>query len=713
MSTMYSMYCATDLSSSRRPEKLMRKYDTRSLVFVAALVSLIANGCSQDVSEKETLQVANPFMTGVNELIDYAAVTPAHVAEYADTVLADVEDRVAAIKAVENATFDNVVRALDRITRDMGKAMNNSWTMYWVSPDAATREQGFTSYQKLNARSVDLFSDREIYELVVAARDNSDLTGVDAKLVDDIVLGMEISGVGLAPDALEEYKALVQELNDLSSQYSNNMNNDILTLTIDEEGAAGLPQGFKDANANGSGGYDIAAIPANRQPVMNNAASEETRRAYAELYASRAADKNLDILDQLVAGRHRLAQIMGHPTYASYNLVPKMAKTPDNVWAFLEDLVDKTGEKARADLERMKAFREKLNGESTNDPIRPWNFGYLTNEMLKQEYGVDHEKIREYLPLDAAMTGMMKIYEDLLGLEFRKVENPSVWHEEVELYEAYEDGELMGRFYLDLFPREGKESWFYGVSLTPGGEYDGTYEVGVSMLLGNFTRPTETLPSLISHSELRTLFHEFGHIAEGISYDGKYAYHRGSLSDFAEAMSQIFENWIWDYDVLKTFAHHYETGEVLPKETFDAMIAARNLNSGVNAQGSLRSAMYDMTLYDRYDPENPVHTDSIWKVLAEDFEYSGFIEGTHPQAAWIHINTHPVYYYGYIWSRVYSQDMFTKFEENGLWDTETGVRYRKIVLANGQQREVMDTVEDFLGRPSNSDAYVRSLGLTE
>ena len=232
------------------------------------------------------------------------------------------------------------------------------------------------------------------------------------------------------------------------------------------------------------------------------------------------------------------------------------------------------------------------------------------------------------------------------------------------------------------------------------------------MLLGNFTRPTDTKPSMLSHGELSTLFHEFGHIVDGMSYKGEFSLQSYSKADFAEAMSQIFENWIWDYDILSSFAKHYETGEVLPKDMFDNMVNAKNVSSGFNAQGSLRYSIYDMNLYDKYDPESGLDTDQLWRTIDKDMEVMDrFIEGTHPQASWIHINTHPVYMYGYLWAEVFAQDMFTVFEKNGLKDPETGLRYRNLILANGSQRDILEAVEEFLGRPSNNDAYIKSLGL--
>ena len=279
------------------------------------------------------------------------------------------------------------------------------------------------------------------------------------------------------------------------------------------------------------------------------------------------------------------------------------------------------------------------------------------------------------------------------------------------MYEVYEGESLKGQFYLDLYPRPNKESWFYGVPLTPGRATDQGYEVPVSMLLGNFPRPTETLPSLLSHSELNTLFHEFGHIMDGMSYNGAYAFQSSSKPDFVEAMSQIFENWIWDYEILSSFTKHYETGEVLPRKMFDNMLKAKNVSSGLKAQYSLRNCVYDMTLYDKYDPASPLPTDDIWRKIDQEMAMPLYIEGTHPQASWIHINTHPVYYYGYLWSEVYAQDMFTVFEENGLRDQESGRKYRNLILANGTQRDIVEAVEEFLGRPSNNEAYIKSLGL--
>jgi Zn-dependent oligopeptidase len=653
----------------------------------------------------------NPFFAGFNEPIDYAAVVASDLTGYADAVLASATATAEAIRTEELPGFDNVVLAFDKIYRDVAVAANNSWMLYWVSPDAATRDAGLEAYKKLDAWRVALYSDKAIFDKIVAVSEAEELSGAAATLVADLIRDMRHTGVDLAPDALARFIALNEEINDLTTQYSSNMNSDASMLRVDAAGARGLPENFKAKYAIADGQYEIPVISANRGPVLNNADDENTRRSFATLYANRATDKNLDILDTLVARRDELGKLMGHATYADYHLEVNMAKTPGTVWQFLDDLTERTAAKAAEDLLRLKQYRSDHGGVPADQDMQAWDINYYRNAILKAEYGVDNEKIREYLPLAGALSGMMDFYQDLLGLEFRAVDSPSVWHEEIELYEVYENGELAGRFYLDLFPRPNKESWFYGVGLTPGGERAEGYEVPVAMLLGNFTRPTAELPSLISHGELNTLFHEFGHIMADMAYKGRYALQSDSRADFGEAMSQIFENWIWDYDVLKSFARHYATGEVLPEETLEKMLAAKNLTSGLSAQRSLEFAVYDLTLYNKYDANDPMPTDDIWGAIAGRFAYSNHIPGTHPQASWIHINTHPVYVYGYLWSEVYAQDMFTQFEAHGLRDRETGMRYRQLILANGTQRPIDEVVEEFLGRSSNNEAYVRSLGL--
>jgi Zn-dependent oligopeptidase len=423
-------------------------------------------------------------------------------------------------------------------------------------------------------------------------------------------------------------------------------------------------------------------------------------------------NKNMAILDSMIAKRHGLAVLMGHKTFASYVLQSNMAKDPATVWAFLNDLKKRVKPKAIKDVALLKAFEKSDAGPNSMNGLQPWDLSYYSNQLRKKLFGTEKEKISAYLPMKQCLKGMFDIYEKLLGFTFKKITNASVWHEDVEMYEVYEGEKLKGRFYLDLYPRLHKEGDFYETTISSGKAIAGSHEIPVALLVGNFTSATKTQPSLLTFGELTTLFHEFGHIVNAMSYEGEFAFQSDAKDDFVEAMSQIFENWIWDYDVLASFARHYKTGEVLPKELFNNMLNAKNLLSGFNTIRSLRYCLYDMNLYDKYDPARPVSTDKIWQDIDKEIGVMPlYVQNTHPQASWTHINTNPVYYYGYVWSQVYAQDMFTQFQKDGLTDTNTGMRYRNLILANGIQRDIEKAVEEFLGRPSNNEAYIRSLGL--
>ncbi len=656
----------------------------------------------------------NPFLVKHNQPIDYAKVTANDIEEYANQTLKNMDNAIEKLKNCENTTFSEIFVAIDDIYNNIYTASNNCFMLYWTSPDSLSREKGLAGYLALDSLSTTLYSNKQIFEKMQAFLSTEEYQNLQSHrkiFVDDIILRFTQSGVNLDSEKLAVYESLTKEIGVLTSEYSNNMNTANETVILDEQGAMGLPENFKNTYKKNDNSYEIPVINATRDPMLKSADCEKTRKEFYIKYNNRAADKNIEILNSLVEKRYKLAQILGYKTFADYNLYPKMAKTPETVWNFVNDLIDRAKPKAIADIEELRKIKNKETN-NINAKLEPWDIAYYNNQILKKQYDVDYEKIREYLPINQCLRGVLDIFNELLGLKFIKVENGSVWHPDVQMYDVYEDDNLKGRVYLDLFPRPNKESWFYGVQLTAGKTTKEGQEIPVSMLLGNFTPATENLPSLISFKELNTLFHEFGHIVNAMSYNGEFAMQADAKTDFNESMSQIFENWTWDYDILKGFAKHYKTGEVLPKEIFDNMVKAKNVSSGYFAINSLRNCLYDLNLYNLYNPQVPLNSDKLWNKIDKELNIMDFyVEGTHPQASWIHINTHPMYYYGYLWAEVYAQDMLTEFKKNGLLDLNTGLRFRKLILSNGTQRDIVKSVEEFLGRPSNNEAYIKSLGL--
>lgn len=677
---------------------------------LSVFIITTAASCSQPAEKKNN----NPLEAELNIPVDYASVRPEHPMDYARQTMEDAAKILASLKQEPSITFANVFGAMDDVYNRLYIASTNCYTLFWVSPDSATRANGYAAFQELDSMSNTISSDSAVYLKMTAFRSSgayNELHGPAKLLVDDMIQRFERSGVNLQRDQLQHFKTLTKEINALSADYSANMNGAKVMLILDEQAATGLPEDFKNNYKAGEGRYEIPVSGATRETFMSNAVPEESRKAYYMKFYNIAAGKNLSILDSLVKKRHELAKTMGYPSFAAYNLVPKMAKDPQTVWAFLDDLKATVETKAKADYKELEDLK-KADLKNTGAVLHPWDIGYYRNQLLKTKYQVDYEGLKDYFPMEECLKGMFKIYQQLLGLEFRKINNPSVWDKEVELYEVFEDKKLKGRFYMDLYPRPDKETWFYGIPMIPGRATEKGYEIPVAMLLGNFSRPTKTQPSLLSFQELNTLFHEFGHIMNSMAWHGEFSSQFNSKDDFGEAMSQMFENWLWDYEMIASISKHYKTGEKLPKATFNKLLEAKNLSSGYSALNAVRRCYYDMNLYDKYDPAAPVNTDKLWQDIDRQLGFPGLhVEGTHLQASWIHINTHPVYMYGYLWSEVYAQDMFSVFEKNGLLDTATGKRYRELILANGTQRDIVEAVDEFLGRKSDNKAYLKSLGL--
>ncbi|TRZ46248.1 M3 family metallopeptidase [Robertkochia solimangrovi] len=693
----------------------------RILTAISLFVFLILLGCADQTAEPVSeMSPDNPFHVELNEPIQYSALTPADIDEYVTVTIDQTNSKLDGIKAEEQLTFDNTFGIMDVIMDDMVICYTNASMMYDVSTDSLTRIKASKGYQRIDSMFTSITSDKELFEKLNAfatSESGKELQGAEERLISQIIKELKRSGVDLSPQDQKTYKKLNSEITALSTAFSTNMSAYDDFIELDEEQADGLPENFKIQYKLEEGGYKIPVNNATSDPVLSNASSSDIRKAYAMKFYNIGADGNLALLDSLLKKRYQLGRLMGYESFAGYNLERRMAKTPKRVWEFLNGLTEASKEKALKDAAGLISIRNtELNLPADNnggkDPIDPWDISYYQTRLLKAKFNVDNEKIREYLPMESCMQGMFTIYQQLLGFTFKKVEEASVWADDVEMYEVYDGDELRGRFYLDLYPRANKNTWFHAQPLVMGRQTEAGYEIPQGMLLGNFTKPTDQLPSLLSLRELNTLFHEFGHIMNLMSYEGKYFTLAETKADFVESMSQIFENWIEDYDVLSSFAHHYETGEVFPRELFDNIKRAKEAASGLSLYGMLRIALYDINLYDKYDPEHPLNTDQLWKDIETDMGIMPYyMEGTHRQASIIHFNTHPVYVYGYLWSNVYAEDMFTEFEKNGLLDAETGMRYRKLILSNGSQRDVDEVVEEFLGRPTNNEAYIKSLGL--
>jgi thimet oligopeptidase len=423
------------------------------------------------------------------------------------------------------------------------------------------------------------------------------------------------------------------------------------------------------------------------------------------LYNNRAADKNTEILKNVLIERKNKALLLGFKSYAHYGIEDKMAKDASKVWAFETKLEMDVRKKAKSDLAEL----QMISGLET---IETYDAAYYTEKLMREKYAVDQEVVKQYFSLENVLSGLLFISEQLFDIKFNKLDNEKAWHSDVQVFEVIRHGNLKGRFYLDLYPRPKKYNHAAMFPLVSGMQLKEVYQIPVAALVTNFPKPSAEKPSLLPHNDVITFFHEFGHLLHGLLTESPL----GSISgtsvalDFVETPSQLFENWAWNFDSLKLFARHYQTNEILPKELYDKMWAARNVGSGLHILQQIFYGQLDMYYHDLFDA-NKESTSEVVEKLQNQITYYPYIKGTHFEASFGHLMGYAAGYYSYLWALVFAEDIFSVFEENGVLDKETGRRLADTILSKGSTAEEFELLKAFLGREPRNNAFLKSIGL--
>ncbi|NNF69855.1 MAG: hypothetical protein HKN01_08805, partial [Acidimicrobiia bacterium] len=415
------------------------------------------------------------------------------------------------------------------------------------------------------------------------------------------------------------------------------------------------------------------------------------------------------LLEEAISIRDEMAQILGAPTWAHHVMELKMAKNPDAVADFYDGIVPGLTKLRDTELEVQQGL---LNADHPGETLASWDTSFYTDQQKRTDYGVDAAEVAKYFPLEQTIDGMFEVTGDVLGLDYRRIEDAKAWHPDVLVYEISdrERGEPIAYFYADLFPRDGKFSHAAAFPIVYGRQTPDGYVKPVAAILANFTKPTDDAPSLLKHSEALTLWHEFGHILHFCLTEVDLVRFSGYDTewDFVEAPSQIMEWWMWQPEVLQRFARHYETGESIPTELVDKMVAARDLNTGMFNMRQVMLGKLDLAMHATTGEKD------LDAINREANTYTGlpFYEGTFMPAGFGHLmGGYDAGYYGYLWSKVYGDDMFSVFQSEGITSPEVGRRYRSEVLARGYSRDAIDHLRAFLGREPNGDAFLRNLGI--
>ena len=688
-----------------------------------SLLVLVIVACAptqQTMDSGQTADAAsNPLIVGFNEVIPFAELAADHIPEATDLAIGKAQGKLDKILAVDDGkhTFANTIAAIDDIDYELGKVWYPVYLMGSVHPDEEMRNNADSAIIKFSKWNTDYSLNEDLFKAVEKFAKSgaaNDLEGEDKVLFDDVYKGFLRQGFGLPKESRDEIKKIRNELSEIGLEFGNNISNYTDALVVTEAQMDGTPDWYKDAYRHGDV-YKIDISYPSRRTFMQLSNDIDARKALSEKFLNKAADTNVELIPKMVAKHHDLARILGYETYAEYLLEERMPKNPETVLEFEKELNAAIKEKNMAEKEELLAIKSNLSGKKETE-INYWELHYLENILGKEKYSLDEEKIAEYFELTAVRDGFFTITQKVFGLRFNEIENPSVWHEDVTMYEVFdtESNKRLGYFYLDLFPRENKYSHAAHFGITKGKVTPEGYQYPMASLVCNFTKPQGDKPSLMKHkSEVATFFHEFGHLIHGMVTTAKYFAHSGTSvdRDFVEAPSQIFENWVWDKESLQIFAKHYETGEDIPNDLLESMLAAKNMTTGGDMAFQVFLGMQDLTLYDTWGRESNETLLEMSRRLHKDILMWNETPGTARIASFGHLNGYAASYYGYAWAEVFAQDMFSVFERDGVLNPEVGMRFRKEVLAPGGSREALDLVSDFLGREPNNEAFIRSLGL--
>lgn len=671
------------------------------LLICSALLAVYANG-------------QNPLLVRDNTPINYPKIDADAVRSAVVEVKKSAEQKITKIiESSKSQTIDNTLMAYDEVQYEISDLSSRIGMVAACYANDDARNTAFSELNNLLGFANDIYLNEPLYKAMKQFQDvkAKSLSSSQNKFLSDIIVAFEKNGMKLDEAGKKSLSVLNEKLLEFGNAFDQNIAASKDSVIFTEADLKGLAADDIKEWKRPDGKYVVVINGPNYIKVIENADNSNTRKIIYTHYNNRAYPANLTALDSLLYYRNVVAKKLGFNSYAAYAVVDKMAASPKQVWDFENDLIAKLSPLVTEEVKTLKAFKKQSGDESV---FAAWDYAYYSKKMLNSKYQLNTDEVTEYFEMNNTLQGMFLVYEKLLGIKVKETTGVPVWDAKVKSYDMYKDGQKTGTFYLDLYPRPNKYTHFQCNPLSQYRKTATSETLPVAVLICNFPEGTSTKPSLLKHSDVITLFHEFGHLVHwelchpAIASQNAF----GTKGDFVEAPSQFLENWCWEYDALKLFAKHYKTGEVLPQALFNKMKQTQLVNSGSASIRQVYLGVTDFTYEDHY--EESVKKGLV-EVSKEKFELTQlpFAEGTHYICSFGHLNSYGANYYGYLWSKVYAQDMFSVFQKNGVMDQATGIRYRKEVLEKGSSDNEKTLVENFLGRKPDSKAFLQSLGVKQ
>ena len=676
--------------------------------------------------------MTNPLIEQ-GELLDWPSIKTEHITPALDELLEKAGKAVALATAPETpATWEAVVDPLEKSLEKLGRAWSAVGHLTGVLDSAELREAYNANLPRMTQFYIDLSQNEALfakYKAIEASDSFARLNAGQQRVLKREIRDFRLSGAELAPEPKARLKEIGQQDAALSQKFSENLldaTNAFALVVDDIKELDGIPADVIDMYAENAkaagleGKWRITLQMPSYLPAMQYANNASLREKLHKAYSTRASEfgpaekDNTPIIRTLLKDRREEARLLGYRNYAEVSLVPKMAESPAAVEAFLTELASKARAKGEADWAEVKAYAKDKLGLAT---VEPWDAAWVSESLRRAKYAYSDHEVKRYFTLPAVFNGLYRLVEKLFDVRITEDSAP-VWQEDVKLWRISDaQGNLIARFYTDLYARSSKRGGAWMDSDTTYCiEPDGTVRTPVAYLVCNFSRPVGGKPALLTHDDVTTLFHEFGH---GLHHmlsrvpQAQLSGINGVEWDAVEMPSQFMENWTWNYETLKTLSSHVDTAEPLPKELFDKMLAAKNFQSGMFCLRQLEFALFDLRIHDDDATDHAVDFEAVLDAVRKEVAvvpaapYSRFAQSF----GHIFAGGYSAGYYSYKWAEVLSADAFSAFEEEGLFNPATGKRWVDEVLSRGSSRDAIENFRAFRGRDPSIEPLLRHSGI--
>jgi len=664
---------------------------------------------------------------------DFAKIEYASIEGQLDALLAQARKTISELESLTSPTWENFMQVLEEGEDELDRFWSPISHLNSVLNSDELRVAYNACLPKLSEFGTELSQNTKLYELTLALKNSplfADLSQAQKKIIDNSIRNFELGGVSLAEKEKARYKTISLRLSELSTRFSENVldsTNAWEKLITDIDELKGLPAHAIEAAASraekkNQQGWLLNLDFPTYYAVITFADNAQLREEIYTAYVTRASDQgphdkkydNSEVLVEILKLRAEQAKLLGFANFAELSVVPKMVESPQQVLSFLGDLTDKSVAAAKADMQELSKFVADHHGL---EALQAWDISYYSDKLKKAKYDISEDELKPYFPATVAIPGMFKVVGRLFGLQIEQVSGVSVWHDDVEFYQIKDaQGNLRGEFYLDNYARENKQGGAWMGVCVSRMRSKKKVQIPIAYLTCNLTPPVGDKPALLTHNEVTTLFHEFGHGLHHMLTQVDYAGVAGISGvewDAVELPSQFLENWCWEREALDLISAHYETAEPLPDELLKRAQSARNFQSAMQMVRQIEFASFDMKIHLQASADQDLDVQSVLNEVRDSVTVIPTPAFNRFQHGFSHIfaGGYAAGYFSYKWAEVLSADAFSRFEEDGIFNASTGEAFMQNVLEMGGTADAMSLFVAFRGRKPEIDALLRHSGL--